>query len=145
MELAGGGLIRSYGGWESLLASRKEHESRIGDERILGSSDFVQAALKSDELGLRRATILAERDWNMEKIIDYICQIVHVEKRSLVNRVRDNSLSHTRALICYFLSRELCLSGTRISQRLGISESAVSHAAKRGESLKLTMKMELPG
>ena len=39
-DLSGGGLIRSYQGWEHIKALRKEHEIRIGDERILGTDSF---------------------------------------------------------------------------------------------------------
>ena len=40
-ELTGGGLVRSAGGWQHLLSSRKYGEYRKGDERILGGSEFV--------------------------------------------------------------------------------------------------------
>ena len=33
-NLSGGGLVRSYGGWETISRLRKEHISCIGDERI---------------------------------------------------------------------------------------------------------------
>jgi len=33
-----GGLIRSYGGWQHLRHVCKEHERKVGDERILGDS-----------------------------------------------------------------------------------------------------------
>ncbi|MCH7695954.1 MAG: hypothetical protein IIB73_06595 [Proteobacteria bacterium] len=36
VDYSGGGLIRSYGGWQHLLYARKEHERKVGDERILG-------------------------------------------------------------------------------------------------------------
>jgi hypothetical protein len=47
-DLSGGGLVRSYGGWENIKFLRKEHLTRVGDERILGDSNFVEAALKQD-------------------------------------------------------------------------------------------------
>ncbi|MET0028812.1 MAG: hypothetical protein ABW101_14385 [Candidatus Thiodiazotropha sp.] len=43
--LLGGGLVRSYGGWEGIKRLRKEHAHCIGDERILGDSGFVERAL----------------------------------------------------------------------------------------------------
>lgn len=45
VELSGGGLIRSYGGWEAVKKIRCEHETKIGEERILGDSDFVQQVI----------------------------------------------------------------------------------------------------
>jgi putative transposase len=35
INLAGGGLVRSHGGWEGIARLRKEHLQCIGDERIL--------------------------------------------------------------------------------------------------------------
>lgn len=37
VNYSGGGLVQSYGGWESLIPLRPEHELQIGDERILPS------------------------------------------------------------------------------------------------------------
>lgn len=39
-ELAGGGLIRSMGGWSAVLAGRRRGEREIADQRILGDGDF---------------------------------------------------------------------------------------------------------
>ncbi len=41
-ELQGGGLRRSVGGWEGVVALRRGRERWAFDERILGSSDFVE-------------------------------------------------------------------------------------------------------
>ena len=45
-ELIGGGLLRSLGGWSQVVAKRRMGEKEEGDERILGSGDFVQAILQ---------------------------------------------------------------------------------------------------
>ncbi|MDP3029993.1 MAG: hypothetical protein Q8O04_10995 [Deltaproteobacteria bacterium] len=44
-ELAGGGLIRSAGGWKALTSLRKLRIHLKGDERMLGDSDFVLSVL----------------------------------------------------------------------------------------------------
>ena len=41
-ELQGGGLIRSLGGWRAVAGLRRGREAYLGDERVLGSSDFVE-------------------------------------------------------------------------------------------------------
>ena len=48
-ELTGGGLIRSVGGWQSLLETRQAKEYWRGDERILGEGDFVSNVLREAE------------------------------------------------------------------------------------------------
>ena len=39
-DFSGGGLIRSYGGWQEIIKWQKHHEAKIGGERILGDSDY---------------------------------------------------------------------------------------------------------
>ena len=48
-ELTGGGLLRSLGGWSQVLSRRRTGNQEVGDERILGSNDFVQGILKETE------------------------------------------------------------------------------------------------
>jgi putative transposase len=43
LELTGGGLIRSLGGWSTVKSMRRLREHVKSDERILGDSDFVQS------------------------------------------------------------------------------------------------------
>ncbi len=53
-EFQGGGLVRSAGGNKAGLLGRSTEEREKGDERILGSGDFVVQALKeADELHKR--------------------------------------------------------------------------------------------
>ena len=48
-ELAGGGLLRSYGGWRGVVALRRGREQYQSDERILGSSSFIEEIVKESE------------------------------------------------------------------------------------------------
>ena len=54
-ELVGGGLVRSLGGWSAVKALRKVGAYMKGDERILGSGDFVEGILAQakEDLELR--------------------------------------------------------------------------------------------
>ena len=46
----GGDAIRSLGGWEVIIHARQDHECRIGDKRIPGSSEFVDEVLWEGQL-----------------------------------------------------------------------------------------------
>ncbi len=46
-ELTGGGLIRSAGGWRAIRATYQAGIRLTSDERILGSSSFVEKTLAS--------------------------------------------------------------------------------------------------
>lgn len=131
-DLSGGGLIRSYGGWEALMRSRQEHKTRIGDERILGDSDFVQEILNDDELVMDEKTRLAQSGWDLEKLIGHICQTYGVDSNTITQRGRANQRSLARSLICYLGMQRLGLSSTELSTRLKMSQPAVSKAAQRG-------------
>jgi len=48
-ELVGGGLIRSLGGWSQVLSLRRVGSKLFSDERILGSSDFVNNVIVDAE------------------------------------------------------------------------------------------------
>jgi len=41
-ELVGGGLLRSYGGWTGVMELRRGREKYLSDERVLGSTSFIQ-------------------------------------------------------------------------------------------------------
>jgi len=41
-DLQGGGLVRSMGGWDKVSALRRGRERWAYDERVLGSSDFIE-------------------------------------------------------------------------------------------------------
>ncbi|WDN89383.1 hypothetical protein BuS5_02351 [Desulfosarcina sp. BuS5] len=45
-EFQGGGLVRSAGGEKAGLLGRRKEEREKGDQRILGSGDFVGDVLK---------------------------------------------------------------------------------------------------
>lgn len=67
-NMAGGGLIRSYGGWQEIIKKRKNHEVRIGDERILGDSDFIRQVIKQDELKLEEEILFKNQGWDIVKL-----------------------------------------------------------------------------
>jgi len=52
-ELVGGGLIRSLGGWSAVKAMRRSTDRESGDERILGSGEFVERIIKEAEVARR--------------------------------------------------------------------------------------------
>lgn len=48
-DLQGGGLMRSVGGWQAVQDLRRGREAHRADERVLGSSSFVEALLREAE------------------------------------------------------------------------------------------------
>ena len=132
VDLSGGGLIRSYGGWQEAIRGNKDHETRIGDERILGDSQFVRRVLDEDDISLDEVTRLKQAGWDLEELIAYICEQYEVDEELITTKGRENNLSVAKGLICHLGMRRFGLTSTALSRRLAMSQSAVSRAAKRG-------------
>ncbi len=141
-DMSGGGLIRSYGGWQEIIKKRKNHEARIGDERILGDSDFVQQVIESDEINLEEALLLKRNGWDIDKLAETVCHYFDIEPTQLPMKGRNNSISHAKSLICYWGNIRLGISSTELGARLHISQSSVSRAVKRGEEYSKNNSIE---
>lgn len=145
-DLSGGGLIRSYSAWESIRSYRKEHKLRIGDERILGARAFVEASLKEDEFKQSENTLLREFGWDLEKLIDTVCQHYSIDPGQITKKGRNNNLSHAKAAICHLAMTYLNISTSQIGRRLKISQPAVSIAARKAvidkSSINKILKLE---
>lgn len=142
-DMSGGGLIRSYGGWQEITKMRKNHEARIGDERILGESDFVQQVIKNDEIKLEEELLLKRNGWDIERLVQYVCHYFDVAQAQISTKGRSNPVSHAKALICYWGNSRLGISSTDLGARLNISQSSVSRAAKRGKEYSEENNVEL--
>ncbi len=131
-DMSGGGLIRSYGGWQEISKLRKNHETRIGDERILGDSDFVQRVIKNDEIKLEETLLLKQKGWDLEKLVQSICHHFNITQDQISMKGRSNSVSYAKAVICYWGNARLGISSTQLGAKLSISQSSVSRAVRRG-------------
>ncbi len=134
INYAGGGLIRSHGGWESTTKVRSEHSRIIGDERILGSSEFVEAALAQDKLRLKTATLRQREGWDLEALIRSVCRFCQLHEDQLLTRARANQLALAKSLVCYWSVEELELPLAVVGRRLAISQQAVSKWVRQGRS-----------
>lgn len=75
--------MRSYGGWESVKLLRRENEVRLGDERILGDSDFVEAVLK-----INKQTHWQNKGWDLERLVIRVCDYCGIEPIELLQKGR---------------------------------------------------------
>jgi REP element-mobilizing transposase RayT len=133
-NLSGGGLVRSYGSWENLKRLRKEHSHCIGDERILGDSDFVEQALAQDKLAMEKRTSRQQAGWDLDALVECVCHYCEVDKNHLTRKSRNNSLSLAKGLISYWGTEELGLTMREIARCLSISQPAVSNWVRQGKA-----------
>tara|TARA_R110002167_G_scaffold30424_1_gene100422 strand:+ start:18801 stop:19811 length:1011 start_codon:yes stop_codon:yes gene_type:complete len=136
VDLSGGGLIRSYDGWEAVKRARQEHKLRIGDERILGDSDFVRKALREDSIKVELKSKLARAGWDLERLIHKTCAVLNMHPDDLLKKSRKSDASKAKAMICYWGTEKLGLKACDIAKRLTISQPAVSKWVAKGRLQK---------
>jgi len=135
------GLVRSYCGWETISRLREDHKVRIGDERILGDSAFVERALREDELTIESRSRLNRLGCNLEWLIKAVCDHFCISESELMKKSRGNGISKAKAMICHCGTRKLGLKAREIAGRLGISQPAVSKwIGKCGEDVEVEWK-----
>jgi REP element-mobilizing transposase RayT len=108
-ELQGGGLVRSLGGWAAVARLRRGREAYAGDERILGSSTFVEALqqdLPPPPVG-RRAGL------SMETIVQRVCARLGLDPARLQRGGRKHPVSRARGGHRLLMRRGRGPSGTR--------------------------------
>ncbi len=143
VDFDGGGWIRSAGGWEALTNARRDHEQRIGDERILGSSDFVQAVLRNDSLSVDPPTGYQRSGVTLTTLISMVFSYFDLDVDLVGDRGRGDELSSARSVICYLGTSELGLSQSQIGTVLKLSQAGVSMARHRGREYCETERLTI--
>jgi putative transposase len=142
-DLTGGGLLRSTGGWKALKAFRRLKIHVKGDERILGNSDFVASVLEDQNERLERRYRLQMYGLDVDKVADQVAEIFNLKPEAVLTSGKQPQRVKARSLLCYWVVKELGLSGAYMARRLKISKSAVSRAIVRGEKIAADMKLKL--
>ena len=126
-ELQGGGLLRSHGGWAAVAALRRGREAFQGDERILGSSAFVE--------GYRRVVAAASPIpslVSLDTVLAKVCRSLGIPPTALAGGGRTPTLTRARAGIAYLWVDLLGRSGRALAPTLGVHPSAIPKAPRRG-------------
>jgi len=134
-EFAGGGLIRSAGGWKQVKALRKAKDFYKSDERILGSSDFVKSVLKRAQESMENRYQLAAKGVSLDRIIRIVANYFKIKPKTLTMPGKERLKVQARSLLCFWAVHELGMNMTELSKRLNISVSAVSVSVQRGEKI----------
>jgi putative transposase len=130
-ELTGGGLIRSAGGWHAVKEAYRDGIRISSDERILGSSDFVDTTLKQSGEVYDRRMRIKSAGIDLSAVIATVCRHVKIAEKELGSTSKRLEIARARALVSYIATRELAISGSEVACRLKVDRSAVSRAAQR--------------
>ena len=131
-ELVGGGLVRSVGGWSALKGYRKIGIRIKGDERILGSSDFVEKTLKQANERLEEKARVQAVGPDLERLIEEVAAYYKIGGEDLKTASKERKISRARSLVSYLAVRKLMMSCADVARVLRISPSAVSKAVIKG-------------
>jgi len=143
VDLTGGGLVRSLGGWKEVKKSRVGGDRLKGDERILGDSDFVREVLRVSEEGMERRYRLRAAGYNLGKLANQVAKFFGLKVEDLLRPGKYEKVVAGRSLFCYWAVRELGISAAELARRIGISQPAVSYSVQRGEKIAQEKSFEL--
>jgi len=130
-EMTGGGLIRSAGGWRALKEAYRDGVRLAGDERLLGSSEFVESTLKQAGEQYEHRTRLQSAGIGLEELIGGVCRYFGIDEKELTRPTRRTAIAQVRGLIGHMATRELSIPGSEVARRFKQGRSAVSRAAQR--------------
>jgi putative transposase len=124
--LVGGGLVRSAGGWSEVKALRRIGAKEKGDDRILGSGDFVSHVLSEADLTKKYRLANLDREKAALELMEHCCQENEIALQALSGGSRVRQVSKVRHELSRRLTEELGLSFAEVARLLGVSTSAVA-------------------
>jgi hypothetical protein len=134
-DLVRGGLLRSLGGWSVIKGLRGSSIRFKGDERILGSSDFVIRVLKKANERLDQESQIRASGLDLNQLVEKVAARYNIEPADLKTAGKQSKITLARRMLCYLAVRKLKLSCTEVARELNISPSAVSRAVSVDRNL----------
>jgi len=120
-ELTGGGLIRSSGGWRGVKEAYRQGIRLASDERLLGSSEFVERTLKAAGETYDRRMRLHSAGIDLSALIEAVCRHFGIEEKELSCPTKQVKIARARALIGYMATQDLSIFGSEVARRLNIA------------------------
>ena len=131
-DLAGGGLIRSAGGWSIVKGLRKASARMKGDERILGDGDFVEKVLKGAGEELERKYKFEAQGYDFDWVVRYVAQLLGMEPPDVLARGKHRQTVKARSLVCYWCHRELGMTTVGLGQKTQVVPAHGKRSMRRG-------------
>ena len=141
-DLVGGGLLRSVGGWAELKEFRDIGIRIKGDERLLGSSDFVQRVLKQADEQLEEKYRLQVNVISLPALIEKVAHCYKIDPEKLKSASKERPVTEARRVLCYIAVRKLGYKCTDVSKAVGISAVTVSKAVSLGSKFSAIGKIQ---
>ncbi len=131
-ELVGGGLVRSLGGWSSVIALRRRGEKQVSDERILGDGDFVEAILaESGGMGKENLRI-GQKKVSLWSLAEVVCKEHGVALKELRSGSRRHVVVEARQELSRLAVMDHGYSGAEVARYLGVTNSCITRPLSLG-------------
>lgn len=137
-DLVGGGLIRSLGGWAEVRAMRRRKARTLADERILGSTAFVERMIREADERFREQHLTGRRLDTAGEVIRRLCEREQVSATELRLGGRRRSVTRARTRLAVELVGRLGLSLAEAARHLGVSTSGISKALTKASNINST-------
>jgi REP element-mobilizing transposase RayT len=131
LDLTGGGLVRSMGGWSAVKALRKSGIQEKGDERILGSGEFISDLMNQAEERIKYQLPVNEIQECIKEEIDKVCKREKIEVTMLQSGSRRNPLPKVRKELAIKFVNEFGISLAETARQLGVSTSGIAQLLRR--------------
>jgi len=141
-DLIGGGLLRSVGGWAKLRGFRDIGVRIKGDERILGSSDFVERVLKEADEQLEEKYRLQVRVISLQALVEKVAHYYKIDPENLKSASKERPVTKARRALCYIAVRKLGYKCTDVTKTVDIRAVTVSKAVSLGSKLSEIGKIQ---
>jgi REP element-mobilizing transposase RayT len=129
LELVGGGLIRSLGGWAQVLSSRRRGVEATSDQRVLGSSEFVEGLLLEADEREKETLRLTLKGRKLGSLIAEVGRGEGISEKELRSGKRRREVSRVRRIVCQVAVDKMGYPAAEVARVLGVTTSAVVRAA----------------
>lgn len=127
--------IDAPGAIHHIICSDIEHREREIFRDDTDRDSFIER--------LERRYRLQMHGLDVDKVVDRVTEIFNLKTEEVLTSGKQPQRVKARSLLCYWVVKELGLSGAYMARRLKISKSAVSRAIVRGEKIATDMKLKL--
>ncbi|MBX7148637.1 transposase [bacterium] len=137
LDLVGGGLVRSQGGWFQVISMKCRKHRELADDRILGGGTFVENILKEANERVRSQFIHKPNKRDMAAVIKEECHKQDVSFEMLKTGSRQADVVKLRVQLALYLTREWGISLAEAARQLGITTAGIHKMLSRklGKSL----------
>lgn len=131
-DLRGGGLLRSAGGDKRGLLGRKKGERERGDQRILGSGDFVEQVI-SNTHSIEYPKIVKKIP--LPELVTRISKFLKTERDEVLLGNRKQINCNARNLICFIAVKNMGYKFNEVVETLKIHPVTAGRCAEKGRKL----------